>query len=99
MNMRALHYAGCELVTTERVAEALLDYIVTLPLNQPPERVTIPALRGGEPVVAELVLTAATPLATTSLDMREQPLDGEDYAVEVLRFKAHRLDSVGFDLR
>lgn len=97
--MRALHYAGCELVTSDRVAEALLDYVITLPLNQPPERVTIPALRDGAPVVAELVLTASTAIAAVTTNTRETVLDGEDYAIEVLHNKAHRLDSVGFIFR
>ena len=96
--MRVLHYAGCELVTSDRVAEALLDFIVTLPLNRPPERVSIPALRAGAPVIAEFVLTAATPIASTTSDARETALDGERAAIEVLHHKTHRLDSVGVPL-
>lgn len=97
--MRALLYAGCELVTTDDLADALLEYLVTLPLNQPPERVVLPALRDGRPVTAQLLLTATSPLVVTTVDAAQQPLDGEDYALQVLRRKARRLDSVGFDVQ
>lgn len=93
--MRTLHYTGCELVTTDRVADALLDYLVTLPLNHPPERVRIPALRDGVAVVAELIVTAMSPLVATTSDERDVALDGEDYAVDVLRHRASRLGSAG----
>ncbi len=93
--MRILHYAGCELVTTDRVAEALLDYLVTLPLNHPPERVTIPALRDGVAVVAELVISALAPLVATTTEGGEVALDGEEYAVDVLRHRMTRLGSIG----
>jgi hypothetical protein len=97
--MKALHYAGCELITSEAVADALLDFVVTLPLNAPPERVTIPALRDGHPVVARLLVTALTPMLVTSIGMPNVPLEGEEHAVDVLRHKAQRLDSVGYELR
>lgn len=95
--MRALLYAGCELVTTDDLADALLDYLVTLPLNRPPERVVLPALRDGRPVTAQLLLTAVSPLLVTTVDAPQQPLDGEDYALQVLRRKTRRLDSIGFE--
>ncbi len=95
--MRTLHYAGCDFVTSDRVAEAFVDYLVTLPLNQPPERVTIPALRAGDEVVAEFVVTAFAPIVTTSSHEREVPLHGEDAAIEALRGKARRLDGVGLE--
>ncbi|TXK19583.1 hypothetical protein [Homoserinibacter sp. GY 40078] len=96
--MKALLYSGHELITTDAVAEALLDYVMTLPLNQRPDRIMVPALRDGSRTVAQLVLTAGTPLAVTTIDGPDTPLDGEDYAIEVLRRKTRRLDSVGFDL-
>lgn len=95
--MKVLLYSGCELTTTDEVARALLDYIVTIPHNQAPEVVMIPALREGGRVVAHLVLTANTPLAVHTVEGRETALDGEDYAIEVLRRKASRLSAVGFD--
>jgi hypothetical protein len=94
--MKALLYAGHELLTSDSVADALLDYVETLPLNQPPERVVIPALRDGIPVTAEVVLTAATPVAITTTPLEDAHLDGEDYAVAVLRRKAERLAGIGF---
>jgi hypothetical protein len=97
--MRTLNYAGCELVTSDGVADALLDYVVTLPLNRPPERVTIPALQEGRPVVARFLVTALTPLLVTTAERVDEPLEGEERAIDVLRHKAHRLDSVGYDLR
>lgn len=96
--MKALLYAGHELLTTDPVADALLDYVETLPLNQQPERVVIPALRDGHPVIAEVVLTAATPVAVTTTDLDDMPLDGADYAVAVLRNKAERMAGIGYHL-
>jgi hypothetical protein len=96
--MRTLIYGGSELVTTDAVAEALLDYVVTLPLNRPPEPVTIPALREGRPVTARFLVTALTPLLVTSADRADIALDGETHAIDVLRHKARRLDSVGYEL-
>lgn len=95
--MKTLLYAGHAFTTTDEVARALLDYVVTIPHNQAPEVVMIPAMRDGERVVAHLVLTASTPLALHTVEGREVALDGEDYAVEVLRRKASRLAAVGFD--
>lgn len=97
--MRALNYAGCELVTSDAVAEALLDFVVTLPVNRPPEPVTIPALQEGRPVTARLLVTAQTPLLVTSLEKPDVPLDGEETAIDVLRHKMQRLDSIGYELR
>lgn len=97
--MRALNYAGCELVTSDAVADALLDYVVTLPVNRPPEPVTIPALQEGRPVTARFLVTAQTPLLVTSVERPEVPLDGEDHAIDVLRHRAQRLDSIGYELR
>lgn len=94
--MKALLYAGHELLTSDSVADALLDYIEALPVNQPPQRVVIPALREGSPVTAEVVLTAATPVAVTTTALDESHLDGEDYAVTVLRRKAERLAGIGY---
>ena len=37
--MKNLLYAGHELTTTDAVAEALLDFVVTLARTQPPESV------------------------------------------------------------
>ncbi|AYF98473.1 hypothetical protein [Protaetiibacter intestinalis] len=97
--MKALLYAGHELLTTDEVADALLDYVVTLPLNQPPERVVIPAVRAGSPVVAELVVTGCTPVAATTTDDPDTSLEGEEYAVQVLRRKTERLAGLGLGLR
>jgi hypothetical protein len=97
--MRNLNYAGCELVTSDAVADALLDYVVTLPLNRPPEPVTIPALQEGRPVTARFLVTALTPLLVTTAERANVPLDGEAHAIDVLRHKARRLDSIGYDLR
>lgn len=97
--MKALLYAGYELLTTDDVADALLDFVETLPLNQPPERVVIPALRDGLPVTAEMVLTAATPVAVTTSPLRDTHLEGDIYAVEVLRRKAERVGGIGFGPR
>lgn len=97
--MKALLYAGHELLTTDDVADALLDFVETLPLNQPPERVVIPALRDGLPVTAEVVLTAATPVAVTTTSLRDTPLEGDVYAVAVLRRKAERVGGIGFEHR
>ena len=96
--MKALLYAGHELLTTDDVADALLDYVETLPLNQAPERVVLPALRDGQPVVAELVLTAATPVVVTTTPVRNTHLDGEEYAIAVLRNKAERSAGIGYHL-
>jgi len=96
--MKALLYAGHELLTTDRVADALLDYVETLPMNQPPDRVVIPALRDGQPVIAEMVLTAATPVAVTTTALADTALDGADYAVAVLRNKAERVAGIGYHL-
>jgi hypothetical protein len=96
--MRTLTYGGSDLVTTDAVAEALLDYVVTLPINRPPEPVTIPALREGRPVTARFLVTAQTPLLVTTAERPDVPLDGEKHAIDVLRHKAHRLDSVGYEL-
>jgi hypothetical protein len=96
--MKALLYAGHELLTTDAVADAVLDYVETLPLNQPPERIVIPALRDGLPVTAEVVLTASTPMAVTTTPMRDTPLEGDVYAVQVLRHKAERLAGIGHGL-
>ena len=97
--MRALNYAGCELVTSDDVAQALLDFVMTLPVNRPPEPVTIPALQEGRPVTARLLVTAQTPLLVTSTERPEVPLEGEEQALSVLRHKMQRLDSIGYELR
>jgi len=97
--MRTLHYAGTELVTSDGIAEALLDYIVTLPLNHPPHRVTLPAMRDDHEVVAHLVVTAETALLVTTSDAPHVALDGEQYAIDVLRHHTHRLDSIGVETR
>lgn len=97
--MRTLNYAGCELVTSDAVADALFDYVVTLPLNHPPETVTIPVLQEGRAAVARFLVTALTPLLVTSTEQSEVHLEGEEHAVGVLRHKAQRLDSVGYELR
>jgi hypothetical protein len=96
--MRTLTYGGSELVTTDAVAEALLDYVVTLPLNRPPEPVTIPALQQGRPVTARFLVTALTPLLVTTAERPDVPLDGEAHAIDVLRHKADRLDSIGYEV-
>jgi len=95
--MKALLYAGHELLTTDDVADALLDYVAVLPLHPPPERVVIPALRDGLPVTAEVVLTAATPVAVTTTSIRDTPLEGDVYAVEVLRRKTERVAGIGYE--
>src|SRR5690606_21907935 len=97
--MRSLNYAGCELVTSDAVAQALLDFVVTLPINRPPEPVTIPALQGGRPVTARFLVTALTPLLVTSSDRPDVALEGEARAVDVLRHKMQRLDSIGYEMR
>lgn len=97
--MRSLNYAGTELVTSDAVADALIDYVVTLPVNHPPEPVTIPALQGGREVTARFVVTAQTPLLVTNNEGPEIPLPGADHAVDVLRYRAQRLDSIGYELR
>ncbi|HLU62975.1 MAG TPA: hypothetical protein VKY66_00465 [Protaetiibacter sp.] len=97
--MRALNYAGSELVTSDAVADALIDYVVTLPTNHPPEPVTIPALQDGREVTARFLVTAQTPLLVTSSDEPETPLRGAEHAVDVLRHRARRLDSIGYELR
>ena len=43
----------------------------------------------------QLILTAATPIAAATADMADVALNGADSAVEILRRKAARLDSVG----
>jgi hypothetical protein len=65
--MRTLTYGGSELVTTDAVAEALLDYV------------------------------ALTPLLVTTAERPDVPLDGEAHAIDVLRHKADRLDSIGYE--
>ncbi len=85
-------------MTTDRVADALLDFLVTLPRTGPPERIAIPVLRGGRTVGVQLLVTAATPFVVFEADAPETPLDGEEHAVAVLRHRAARLDSVGFGL-
>lgn len=93
--MKNLLYAGHELTTTDAVAEALLDFVVTLARNQPPARVTIPVLIDGRNTEVQLILTAVTPIAAATVDMSDMALRGADSAVEELRYKASRLDSVG----
>lgn len=93
--MKNLLYAGHELTTTDAVADALLDFVVTLARTQPPESVKIPVLMNGRSADVQLILTAVTPIAASSIDMSEIALDGAEFAVEILRRKAERLDSVG----
>ena len=93
--MKNLLYAGHELTTTDAVAEALLDFVVTLARTQPPESVNIPVLMNGRSTDVQLILTAVTPVAAASIDMSEVALNGADLAVEILRRKTERLDSVG----
>ena len=93
--MKNVMYAGHELLTSDAVADALLDFVVTLARTQPPERVSIPAVKDGRVTDVQLVVTAVTPLAVASSDAHEQSLPGALRAVEVLRYKASRLDSVG----
>jgi hypothetical protein len=96
--MRSLSYAGCELVTSDAVADALLDYVVTLSLNHPPEPVTIPALREGREVTARFLVTAQTQLLVMTSELAEVALDGSQKAVDVLRYRARRLDSIGHEV-
>ncbi len=97
--MRTLNYAGHELITSDAVAEALFDYVLTLPLNHPPEPVTIPVLQEGHTETARFLVTAVTPLLATSSADSDVQLEGEDHAIGVLRHKAQRLDSIGYELR
>lgn len=99
IRMKALLYAGHEFTTSDAIADALLDYMLTMPLNQPPDRIMVPALRDGRPLVVQLMLTACTPIAVTTLDDPDTPLEAEDYAVQVLRRKTTRLSGVGFESR
>ena len=93
--MKALLHAGYELVTTDEVADALLDYVVSLPVNQPPARVELPVLRNGQPTLAQLVLSPTTPLAITTSDAVDVELEGADDAVNVLRRRTARLAGLG----
>lgn len=93
--MKNLLYAGHELTTTDAVAEALLDFVVTLARTQPPASVNIPVLMHGRSTDVQLILTAVTPIAAASIAMSEVALNGADFAVEILRRKTERLDSVG----
>ena len=96
--MKSLLYAGHELLTTDEVADALLDYVVTLPLNQPPERLVIPAIRDGHSIVVEVVLTASTPIASATTEVPSAPLDGELTALREMRRKTNRIAHLGLDL-
>lgn len=85
-------------MTSDAVADALLDYVVTLSLNHPPEPVTIPALHDGREVTARFLVTAQTPLLVTTTERAEVALDGAQKAVDVLRYRARRLDSIGREM-
>ena len=97
--MKSLLYAGHELLTTDEVADALLDYVVTLPLNQPPERLVIPAIRDGQPIVVEVVVTASTPIASATTEVPSEHLDGETEALREMKRKTNRIAHLGLDLR
>lgn len=93
--MKALLYAGHELITTDEVAAALVEYLTRLPLNHPPHRVAIPVIRGEMRSSAELVMTGRTSLAVIATDAADERLDGDDYAVNVLQQRADSLAGIG----
>lgn len=93
--MKNILYGGHDFTTTDDVAAALLDFVVSLARTQPPEVVTIPVIIDGRATEAALVLTSVTPVAVVDVELHDMQLDGADYAVAVLRHKTQRLDSVG----
>lgn len=93
--MKNLIYAGSTFTTTDEVASALLDFVVSQARTHPPEAVTVPVIIDGRASEITLVLTAGTPLAFAATDVHDMELDGSEYAARVLRHKTQRLDSIG----
>ena len=104
--MKCISYVGRELLTGDRIADAIMDYATVLARRARADRVDIPILVGDRVSRVEVILGPASQImAETVLDEREEPVDEE--LVADLEMRAGRLrdprpmavpDSVGVEL-
>ena len=84
--MRDLLVSGTRVMTSDDVAEALLDYAVELTSHHATAVARFPAIVDGQHVETQMVLGAGIPLTSVSVDpVLPVDLDGADLAAAQIR--------------
>jgi hypothetical protein len=86
--MKRILYAGGDLLTTDEVADALMEYASVLAIIGSADLVDVPALdRGGEQRTARLLVGPASQILSIDTDDEDRDLGAAD-ALGVLRGRA-----------
>lgn len=81
--MREVSYAGGTFVTSDEIADALLDYAAALANADRATAISVPALGPDGPIEVRILVGPASQIVTATIDRGEVELDGTAFLGEV----------------